>query len=229
MDMTSEVKPVAEATQPSAEAQPAVDTSKDAEYWKAEAKKAFEARDSAKEEARQLQARQQAAPVVTPAPPEENLNELYWQKPAEVMERLVEKHVAPFFDERYENQKAAVRAENPGSEKYFAQVDAMIKAQPALKNKTGIVKQLVKVASAMEFDPDAERKRIEEKVRAEMAGKVITSVEGGGSAPATTPTSLPDLSADEKKAAEKFHKDLSPNEAHKKYAESKLKFEQRSI
>lgn len=232
MDMTTDQAATADAEKAKADAEAAeAARQKDAEYWKAEAKKAFDARDSAKEEARLLQSRiQQQAPIVQ-APPQEqvDLNELYWKEPATVMNQLVQKHVEPFFEERFEMQKNALKAENPGVEKYFPQVDAMVKAQPGLKNKPGIVRQLVKVASAMEFDPDAERKRIEEKVRAEIQGKVQTGVEGAGAGPSGTPTLLPELTADEKRAAEKFHRDLLPGEAHKKYAENKLKLEQRSI
>lgn len=176
---------------------------------------------------RELLARQQAPAVQAPQQQEQvDLNELYWKEPASVMDRLVQKHVEPFFDERFEMQKNALKAENPGAEKYFPQVDAMVKAQPGLKNKPGIVRQLVRVASAMEFDPDAERKRIEDKVRAEIQGKVVTGVEGAGAAHAGTPSSLPELTIDEKRAAEKFHRDLLPTEAHKKYAENKLKLQQ---
>jgi hypothetical protein len=172
----------------------------------------------------ELLSRQQAVPAVAPQE-QVDYNELYWKEPATVMDRLVQKHVEPFFEERFEMQKNALKAENPGAEKYFPQIDAMVKAQPGLKNKPGIVKQLVKVASAMEFDPDAERKRIEAQVRAEITGKVQTGVEGAGAAQAGTQTQLPELTADEKRAAEKFHRDLTPFEAYKKYAENKVKFQ----
>lgn len=193
---------------------------KDAEYWKAEAKKAFEARDSAKEEARM--ARQQATPVVE-APAQEDLNELYWQKPAEVVERLVAKHVEPFYEDKYESQKRTLVSKDPNYEKYFPQIDAMVKAQPELKKQPGIVEKLYKVASAMEFDEPAVRKQIEERIRSEMQNKVLSSVEGAGAGKPDGSPSLPTLSAEQKQFAERFHSDLSPQEAHKKYAEAKAK------
>lgn len=175
---------------------------------------------------RELLARQTPTLPIASPQPEPDLNELYWQKPAEVMEKLVQKHVEPFYEDKYEAQKQMLLTKDPAYAKYFPQIDAMVKAQPGLKKQPGIVEKLYKVASALEFDPDAERKRIEERVRNEMQMKIGTSLEGVGSPPTGTPSSLPELSSDEKRVAEKFHRDLSPQEAHKKYAESKLKWAQ---
>ena len=228
MDMTEEEKQAAEEkAKADAEAAAAAETAKqnDPEYWKSEAKKAFEARDRAKEEARQLQERmQQPPPVVTPPPVEEDLNELYWKEPAKVMEKLIGKYVEPFVEDRYELQKGKYAAD-PEFRKYAPKIDEMVKMQPQLKQQPGIVDKLYKVVRAMEFDPEAERQRIRQEEVAKLQTKQGSLVEGAGSpgaGPAPTPTI--DLTDDEKKTAEKFNPGINPQEAHKKYAEKKAKW-----
>ena len=182
---------------------------------------------------RELLSRQQAQPaVVTPQVEDhKELNEQYWTDPVGVLKKVVHQQtrelVMPFYDDKIESQKSALRAENPNVDKYFPQVDAMIKAQPDLRFKPGIVRNLVKVASAMEFDADAERKRITEEVKAQLTGKVVSQVEGAGAGSPGTSVTTETLSNDEKHTAERFHPELSPQEAHKLYAENKSKHLQR--
>jgi hypothetical protein len=182
---------------------------------------------------RELLSRQQAQPAaVTPhVEDHKELNEQYWTDPVGVLKKVVHQQtrelVMPFYDDKIESQKSALRAENPNVDKYFPQVDAMIKAQPDLRFKPGIVRNLVKVASAMEFDADAERKRITEEVKAQLTGKVVSQVEGAGAGSPGTQVTTDTLNADEKHTAERFHPELSREEAHKLYAENKLKLQQR--
>ncbi len=172
--------------------------------------------------------RQTPQPVAQPvAQPEEDLNELYWKEPAKVMERLIGKHIEPFYTDRYEMQKAKY-ANDPEFQKHVAQIDQMVSINPQLKNQTGIVDKLYRVARAMEFDPDSERKRIEAEVMARFQSKQAGLVEGAGS-PGAGPTpvaTLADLTDEEKRVAVKFNSDLPQAEAFKKYAERKAKWAQ---
>jgi hypothetical protein len=231
MDMADETTPVGEqdVTPATPEVAPPVAEApeQDAEYWKGEAKKAFEARDRAKEEARVAsQSQYQPQQPVAPPAPEEDLNELYWKEPAKVIERLIGKQIEPFYVDRYEMQKAKY-ADDPIFKKHAPQIDQMVAAQPELRTKAGIVDQLYRVARAMEFDPDAERKRIEADVMARFNLKQAGSLEGAGTPLGATPsTPLAELSDDEKRVATKFYPDLAPREAYKNYASNKSKWAQ---
>lgn len=230
MEMTEEEKQAAEAkAKADADAAAAAEAAKekDVEYWKSEAKKAFEDRDKAKNEFRDLQSRVQQPPVqLAAAQPEEDLNELYWKEPAKVMEKLIGKHIEPFYEDRYEMQKAKY-ANDPNFQKYSSQIDQMVKTQPELKTKAGIVDQLYRVVRAMEFDPDAERKRIEAEVMQKFNLKQAGSLEGAGTPPGVTPTTAAvDLTDDQKKVAVKFYPDLAPQDAYKAYSANLVKWQQ---
>lgn len=216
----AKAKADAEAAAKAAEEQKA----KDVDYWKNEAKKAFEARDRAKEEAKLVHERGAEPPAKQPA--QEDLNELYWQKPAEVIGRLVQQYVEPFVEDRYELQKQKY-AGDPDFQKYAPAIDQMVKAQPALRQQPGIVDKLYRAARAMDFDPNAEKERIRQEVLKELQTKQGGAVEGAGAAAAGGGAGqLPDLSSDEKRVAEKFYPDLPQADAYKKYAENKGKWMQ---
>jgi hypothetical protein len=167
--------------------------------------------------ARQQQQATQAAP-----PPPPNYNELFWQNPAEVIERLVERQVAPFIEDRYELQKQKY-VSDPNFNKYSVQIDQMVQFQPGLKQQPGIVDKLYRVVRAMEFNPDEERKRIEAEVTARLEGKTAGLVEGAGTPTGAAPTLPVVLSEDEKRTALKFHPELTPDAAYKLYGERKVK------
>ena len=225
-DETEEEKAAREAKEKAdAEAAAEAAKQKDVEYWKAEAKKAFEDRDRAKNELREQQTRVQQS--ASAQPPEPDLNEAYWQKPAEVVRKIVAEMVDPFIEDRYELQKAKY-ATDPDFSKYAPQIDNMVKMQPELRKQPGIVDKLYRAARAMEFDPNAERERIRQQVLEEMKLKTGSSVEGAGTPPGTPPSTITgnELNDNERKVAQKFYPDLSQQEAFKKYAENKAKWMQ---
>ncbi len=200
-------------------------------YKEAETKMQHESQKRAELERQnqELQTRlsQHGTPSAPAAPaPEEDLDELYWKSPSKVMQRIIEKQIEPFFEDRYEMQKQKY-ASDPVFQRYAPQIDQMIKAQPELKQRPGIVDQMYKVVRALEFDPEAERKRIEAEVTQRLSNKQTGSLEGAG-APAGATPSTPgnELSDDEKRVAIKFNPDLAPAEAYKKYATAKTKWAQ---
>ena len=205
----------------------------DTEYWKNEAKKAFEARDRAKEETRLANQRPQysaPAPAAPPAP-EENLDELYWTSPTKVLEKILDRRLSqavdPFYEDRYEMQKAKY-ANDPNFQRYAPQIDELIRTDPKLKSQPGVVDKLYRAVRAMEFDPDAERKRIEAEVIQRMQNKQTGSLESAGTPPGATPPASQqiNLTDDEKRVAIKFNPSISADEAYKKYQANKSKWQQ---
>lgn len=170
----------------------------------------------------ELLARQQQPPVATPPP---DYNAMFWQNPAEVIGKIVEGYVAPFVEDRFELQKGRY-AQDPNFKRYEPQIDQMVKMQPELKKQPGIVDKLYKVVRAMEFDPDTERKRIEEEVRAQIQGKQINSVEGTGTPSGAAPSQNAELDDKERAVALKFYPDMKPQDAFKRYGDNKIKSRQ---
>lgn len=160
--------------------------------------------------------------ITTPvAQPETNYDELFWQKPTEVMKNLigsqVQAAVQPFIEDGYQMQKSKY-ANDASFKKYEPMIDQITTAQPQLKAKRGVVDELYRVARSM--DPEYERS-VEERIRQELQQKIGGSVEGAGTPGNIKPAQKMDLSAEEKAVAERFYGDLSPQEAHKKYYEAK--------
>ncbi len=173
---------------------------------------------------RELLARQ----VPAPPPVQENLDELFWQKPTEVMGRLINRQlqegVRPFIEDRYNMQKERY-ANDADFKRYEPQIDQLVAAQPELKTQPGVVDKLYKVVRAMEFDPEAERKRIEAEVMQKHNIKVAGMAEGAGSVRDIDPTPKAVLSADEQLAARKIYSDLPPAKAYERYAVAKKNME----
>ncbi|HEY6022307.1 MAG TPA: hypothetical protein VIY48_21355, partial [Candidatus Paceibacterota bacterium] len=191
-------------------------------YKEAEKKMQQEAQTRAELERqnRELLGRMQQ-PVV-PQAPEANYNELFWQNPAEVMDKLLEKRVQaavqPFIESGYQVQKEAY-ANDPEFRKYEPIIDQMAASQPGLKSRPGAVKELYRVVRSM--DPNYE-KSIEERIRQEYQSKTASAVEGAGTPASPKPTSRVELSAEEQAVAMKFYPELSKQEAFKKYHDSKM-------
>lgn len=191
-------------------------------YPEAEKKMQQEAqkRSELERQNQELQAR-----LAVPNPPVQdttNYDELFWQKPTEVISRVVERYIAPLEEDRYETKKQKF-ADDPDFKKYESQIDTVMKAQPHLRKDPESFGKMFKIMKAMDFNQDEYEKQVRAKVMAEIQDKTGGSVEGG------TPSALPketktDLSDDEKNVARKFHPDLSPQKAYEKYAESKNKY-----
>jgi hypothetical protein len=198
-------------------------------YKEAEKKMTQEAQRRAdlERQNRELLSRPQQVVAPQDPQPQEDLNELYWQKPAAVVERILERYVAPFVDNGYEGQKQKY-ASDPNFQRFAPQIDQMVQMQPELKRQPGIVDKLYRVARAMEFDPDQEREALRAEVRAEIQGKQAGLAESPSAPQGGTQQTNPanTLTADERRVALKFHNDVAPEEAYKRYAASKDKWAQ---
>jgi hypothetical protein len=199
-------------------------------YREAETKMQHEAQRRALLE-RELQMRQQQQPEPQAQPvPQENLDELFWQKPTEVIERVVSnrlgdvtKQFEPFIEDRFQSQKTKY-ANDPTFKEYESQIDQVFRLQPQLKHQPGAIDYVYNFLRAQTFDPNTERERLKAEVRAELTGanRQAGQVEGAGSpGQGITPTQRVDLNAEEKRAAERFYSELSPSEAHARYFKSK--------
>ena len=192
---------------------------------------------------RQLLERQfQPAPVIPKVPvvepPEENLDEQFWQKPTSVIDKVVSRRIAeverkmePLAEDRFERNKVKY-ANDPVFKELEPQIDHVFKLQPHLRNQEGSLDYVYKFLAAQNFNPTAERERIRQEIMTERAGanKVTGGVEGVGS-PSAGPQATPkmDLSDDEKATALKFYSDVPKTEAYKRYYESRQKWANREI
>jgi len=201
-------------------------------YREAETKMQHEAQRRSTLE-RELQMRQQ--PETPPAQPEpqENLDELFWQKPTEVIGKLVGRQLSevtrqfePIIEDRFQSQKSQY-ANDPTFKELEPQIDQVFRLQPQLKQQPGSMAYVYNFLKAQSFNPDTERERIrqEEVAKLNVANRQAGQIEGGG-APSPGPTTTPkmELSADEQRAATRFYSDLTPQEAYKRYSESKSKW-----
>lgn len=164
----------------------------------------------------------QAAP---PAEPPVNEDQLFWEKPTEVMKRIVGQYVSPFVDDRYEMQKTQFR-QDPNFAKYEPEIDQMIRMQPELKQKPTVVSDLYKIIRARDFDPVTERERIKAEIMAEMQGKAAAGLEAPGSPPVLQAPPV-ELTAEEKRAALGIYGNVPQEEAFKKYADAKTRYHAR--
>lgn len=200
-------------------------------YREAETKMQHEAQRRAILE-RELQMRQQqpVGPPQSQELPQENLDELFWQKPTEVIDKLVgrklsevTKQFEPIIEDRFQMQKSKY-ANDATFKEYEPQIDQVFRLQPQLKQQPGSLDYVYNFLRAQNFDPNAERERMKAEIKAELTGanRQTGQIEGGG-APATGPMTTPkmELSADEQRAAIRFYGDLPPQEAYKRYFESK--------
>ena len=174
------------------------------------------------------QVRQMFTPP-TPAPPkpEENMNEMFWQNPAEVLQKLTERVIDSrldfVYDQNYEAQKAQY-ANDPQFKQYEQQIDMVVKQQyPELRKQPGVVSQLYKMVRGLSFDEDSfKRQVIEDYERSKLAG-ANSGIEGA-SPPSSAQVRQPiNLSDDEKRVALQFYPDIKPDEAYQRYAASKSK------
>ncbi|HEY6019929.1 MAG TPA: hypothetical protein VIY48_08500, partial [Candidatus Paceibacterota bacterium] len=182
---------------------------------------------------RELQMRQQQPqPTAAPIPePQEDLNSRFWQEPTAVIEKILEKRlgdvtkrIEPFIEDRIQMQKSKY-ANDETFKQLEPQIDQVFRLQPQLKEQPGALDYVYSFLRAQTFDPAAERQRIEQEVRAQIAGgnRQVGQVEGAGN-PSQAPSQTPkvELSADEQIAARKFYSDLPPQEAYKRYYQSKI-------
>lgn len=197
-------------------------------YREAEKKMQHEAQRSASLE-RELQMRQQQ-PIAPPTQPEpENLDELFWQKPTEVIGKLVGRQLSevtkqfePIIEDRFQMQKSKY-ANDATFKEYEPQIDQVFRLQPQLKQQPGSLDYVYNFLRAQNFDENAVRERMKAEIRAELTGanRQTGQIEGGG-APSTGPTTTPkmELSADQQRTALKLYDNLPPQEAYKRYGES---------
>lgn len=173
---------------------------------------------------RQLQEqalRDQARTATTP-PPETNYDELFWQRPTEVIGKVVERFLSPFEEDRYQMQKTRF-VQDPDFRKYEPQIDQMMSMQPELKRQPGSVEKMYRVLKALDFDQGQLEQQIRAKIAAEQQNKLGGAVEGASPTPSATPTAV-QLSEEEARTAVKFFPELTPQEAYKRYADNKVKF-----
>lgn len=170
---------------------------------------------------RELLARQ--VPVAPPVD-EGKDDELFWQQPTKVIQKIIDRQlqagVAPFIEDRYQMQKNTY-ANDADFKRYEPQIDQLVAAQPELKKQPGVVDKLYKVVRAMEFDPEAERKRIEAEVMQKHNIKVAGMAEGAGAVKDFAPTPKAELSSEEQAVARKLYSEESPAKAYEKYAAAK--------
>jgi len=163
-----------------------------------------------------------APPATTTPPQETNYDELFWQKPTEVIGRVVERFLSPFEEDRYQMQKTRY-ATDPDFKRYEGQIDQMMSLQPELKRQPGAVDKMYRVLRALDFNPTDLEQQLRQKIVAEMQNKVAGAVEGAGPPAGGTPQPV-QLSAEEQRIAEKFYPGIAREDAYKKYAESKTKW-----
>lgn len=163
---------------------------------------------------------------VPAAPPvdEGKDDELFWQQPTKVIQKIIDRQlqagVAPFIEDRYQMQKNTY-ANDADFKRYEPQIDQLVAAQPELKKQPGVVDKLYKVVRAMEFDPEAERKRIEAEVMQKHNIKVAGMTEGAGAVKDFAPTPKAELSSEEQSVAKRLYSELPPAKAYEKYAAAK--------
>lgn len=158
--------------------------------------------------------------------PQEDINELFWKSPVEVINRVVAQGLEPVYKNYYETQKDKFRSD-PEFQKYESQIDFIANQYPNLKTQTNIIGQLYKMVKGLNFDEGAYKNQVREEVKNEMLNTQLGSVEGGsaGRLPGGNLPVNQELSDDEKRVAEKFYMPdgLSREDAYKKYAEVKVK------
>lgn len=152
-------------------------------------------------------------------------NELFWQKPMEVINRIVSKTIEPLTTTYYQTQKDKFR-NDPEFQKLESQIDAITSMYPNLKTQPDIVPQLYKMVKGLNFDEGDYERKIREKIKAESEGKIAGTVEGVGTGSQVKETeNLAPLTEDEKRFAFNWYSSLddkvTPDEAYKKYAQSK--------
>jgi hypothetical protein len=202
-------------------------------YREAETKMQHEAQRRASLE-RELQMRQQPAPQQPQVEPQqENLDEAFWQRPTEVIRKLVgtqlqevTRQFEPIIEDRFQAQKQQY-ANDPMFKELEPQIDQVFRLQPQLKQQPGAMAYVYNFMKAQSFDPAAERERLKAEVRAELTGanRQAGQIEGGGS-PGPGPTTTPkmELTGEEQRTAQRFYSDLTPQEAYKRYFDSKQKW-----
>ena len=166
--------------------------------------------------------------VAVPQIPKEDVvddNELFWQKPMEVINRIVSRTIEPLTTTYYQTQKDKFRSD-PEFQKLEPQIDAITNMYPNLKTQPEIVPQLYKMVKGLNFDEGDYERKVREKIKAEAEGKIAGTIEGVGIAGQVRETeTLAPLTEDEKKFAYNWYSSLddkvTPEEAYKKYAQSK--------
>jgi hypothetical protein len=161
------------------------------------------------------QQQQQAAEV--------NYDELFWQKPTEVINTMIRRNMEPFTMTYWEQQKSAFR-QDPNFVKLEPQIDAIASQYPDVKTKPGSVEQLYKMVQGLTFDPVAYENQIREKIKKEEEQKRTGLVEGAQGRETFTANTEVQLTEEEKHVARNMYAAFGvtdPNEAYKKYAAAK--------
>lgn len=164
------------------------------------------------------------APQIQPQNVEDD-NELFWQKPMEVINRIVSKTIEPLTTTYYQTQKEKFRSD-PEFQNLEPQIDNIVNMYPYLKSQPDIVSQLFKMVKGLYFNEGEYERKVREKVKAEMEGKIGETIEGAGNpSQITREITLEPLTEDEKRFAYNWYSNLddkiTPDEAYKKYAQSK--------
>ena len=175
------------------------------------------------EKERLLQQQQQLPVIQQPVVEDEDSN--FFESPTKSIEKVVGKMMSPLLDSQYYQQKEAYRTGNADFSKFEAEIDQIVTNMPHLKTQPNIVGQLYKMVRGLHFDEKEYETRITEKVRAELAGKVEGSLEGGGAVgTGTKKEKAITLTKDEMRVARRFNPGLTAEEAYKKYADKKSKY-----
>lgn len=189
-----------------------------------------QATQEAAELRRQNQELQERLIQQTPPPkqePEVNYDELFWQKPTEVISKMIRQSIEPLTGNYYEQQKTALRSD-PEFIKLEPQIDQIANMYPDVKTKPEAVKQLFKMVKGLNFDEAEFEKRMREKIAIEQGRKIEGSIEGAGAGrDSFVSTEKVELTEEEKKTAVKWYETqgiTNPEEAYKKYAEAKKSY-----
>lgn len=199
-------------------------------YKELEAKNTQTSQETA-ELRRQLQELQTAVQQEETAKEPEDMNIKYWQNPASIiddMETRLNKLLEPLVTVQIETQKVQLR-QDPYFVKYENEVNTMLNSLPTtMRNQPGILGELFNLVKGRHQNEILED-RIK-KLRTELMenkGDIILGSleEPSGGETFTGKETTVRLTDEEKRIAEQFNSDLSPAEAHKKYAEKKARLE----
>uniref|UniRef100_A0A6M3K8C5 Uncharacterized protein n=1 Tax=viral metagenome TaxID=1070528 RepID=A0A6M3K8C5_9ZZZZ len=161
-----------------------------------------------------------AAPVAQETTVDDN--QLFWEKPLEVINKTVSKSIEPLTNFLYESQKERHRVD-PEFQQFEPQIDQIVQMYPQMKMQPNIVGQLYKVVKYMNIDEDKFKEDMRSKIKAEEAAKIGGSVEDGNPQRILVSEQAITLSEEEKRYAVKFHPNVPQEEAYKIYGEKKRK------
>jgi hypothetical protein len=160
-----------------------------------------------------------------------DLDTVYWEKPSKLREDLlndVRKLLEPLAMTQFQVEKTHLKSD-PMFVKYEAEIDQLIgQLPPQLKSQPGMLGELFTLVKGRHQNEilEDERKRIRKEIEEGREGAIFGSLEEpSGGEHLSNKTRLPSLTDEEKRVAEQFNPELSKADAHKKYAEKKVKLE----